>query len=58
MRYKETIKLTKKALKQPWMYSEEELLYMRKALKHAKRALKMKQMRKNESKSNPSNPES
>jgi len=58
MRYKETIKLTKKALKQPWMYSEEELLYMRKALKHAKSALKMKQMRKNESKSNPSNPES
>ena len=56
MRYKETIKLTKKALKQPWMYSEEELLYMRKALKYAKRALKLKQMRKNESKSDPSNP--
>ena len=40
------------------MYSEEELLYMRKALKYAKRALKLKQMRKNESKSDPSNPES
>lgn len=58
MRYKETIKLTKKALKQPWMYSEEELMYMRKQLKLAKRSLKLKQMRKNESKSNPSNSES
>ena len=58
MRYKETIKLTKKVLKQPWMYTKEELLYMRKQLKLAKRSLKLKQMRKNEGKSNPSNPES
>jgi len=45
MRLKDTIRLAKKALKQPWLYSEEELTYMRKAKKAAKRGLKMKQMR-------------
>ena len=29
MRMKDTIRLTKAALKQPWLYTEEELLYMR-----------------------------
>ena len=45
MRYKDTIRLTKEALKQPWLYTEEELQYMRKAKKAAERSLKMKQMR-------------
>lgn len=45
MRYKDIIRLSKQALKQPWLYTEEELMYMRKAKKAAKRSLKMKQMR-------------
>ena len=45
MRMKDTIRLTKEALKQPWLYTEEELLYMRKAKKVAKKGLKLKQMR-------------
>jgi hypothetical protein len=35
MRYKETIRLIKKALKTPELYSEEEILYMRKSLDSA-----------------------
>ena len=31
MRHKDTIRLTKQALKQPWLYSNEELTFMRKA---------------------------
>lgn len=45
MRLKDTIRLAKKALKQPWLYSEEELTYMRKAKKAAKQQLKQKHMR-------------
>ncbi len=44
MRFKDTIKLAKKALKQPWLYSESELLYLRKAKKFAQEALKLKHM--------------
>ena len=35
MRYKETIRLIKEALKTPELYSEEEILYMRKSLDSA-----------------------
>jgi len=35
MRYKETIRLVKKALEQPWKYSDAELLYMKRALDDA-----------------------
>ena len=45
MRMKDTIRLTKAALKQPWLYTEEELLYMKRARKLAKKGLKLKQMR-------------
>jgi hypothetical protein len=45
MRMKDTIRLTKAALKQPWLYSEQELLYMKKAKKLAKKGLKLKHMR-------------
>jgi len=58
MRLKDTIRLTKEALKQPWLYNEEELTFMRKARKSAKQQLKLKQMRKNEGKTNSSNTES
>lgn len=56
MRLKDTIRLAKKALKQPWLYTEEELTYMRKAKKAAKQQLKQKHMRKNDSKTDSSNP--
>ena len=46
MRLKETIKLVKKALKHPEMYSQEELTYMRHAKKKAKAALKLKQLKR------------
>ena len=58
MRLKDTIRLAKKALKQPWLYSDEELTYMRKAKKSAKQQLKQKHMRQNEGKTNSSNSES
>ena len=58
MRLKDTIRLAKKALKQPWLYSDEELTYMRKAKKSAKQQLKQKHMRKNDSKTDSSNSES
>lgn len=53
MRFKDTIKLAKRALKQPWLYSESELLYLKKAKKLAQKALKLKHMKedKNESES-------
>ena len=35
MRYKETIRLVKKALEQPWNYSDAELTYMKRALDDA-----------------------
>lgn len=35
MRYKETIRLIKDALQNPQLYSEEEILYMRKSLDSA-----------------------
>ena len=38
MRMKDTIRLTKEALKNPWLYTDEELLYMKKAKKVAKKA--------------------
>ncbi len=46
MRLKETIKLVKKALKHPEMYTNEELHYMRQAKREAKAKLKLKQLRK------------
>jgi len=58
MRLKDTIRLTKEALKQPWLYNEEELTFMRKARRTAKQQLKMKQMRKNERKTDSINTES
>lgn len=58
MRLKDTIRLTKEALKQPWLYNEEELTFMRKARKAAKKQLKLKQMRKNERKTDSSNTKS
>lgn len=58
MRLKDTIRLTKEALKQPWLYNDEELTFMRKARKSAKQQLKLKQMRKNERKTDSSNTES
>jgi hypothetical protein len=44
MRFKDTIKLAKKALKQPWLYTEGELLYLKRAKKLAQKALKIKHM--------------
>ena len=35
MRHKDTIRLTKQALKQPWLYTNEELTFMRKAKRQA-----------------------
>jgi hypothetical protein len=46
MRHKDTIRLTKQALKQPWLYTNEELTFMRKAKRQAKKSLKIKQMMK------------
>ena len=46
MRLKDTIRLTKQALKQPWLYTNEELTFMRKAKRQAKESLKLKQMMK------------
>jgi hypothetical protein len=47
MRFKDTIRLVNQALKQPWLYTEEELTYMRKAKKLAKRSLKLKHLKEN-----------
>ncbi len=51
MRMKDTIRLTKEALKNPWLYTEQELLYMKKARKIAKKGLKLKQLRSIDGKS-------
>lgn len=48
MRYKETIRLVKKALKNSHLYSEEELLYMKKALDSAILGLARKKFKKKE----------
>jgi hypothetical protein len=45
MDFKTTVRMSKIALKQPWMYNEEELRYMRKAKKLAQKALKFKHMK-------------
>lgn len=50
MRFKDTIRLAKEALKHPKMYSEEEILYMQKALDSAKRSLKAKKLKRKEEK--------
>jgi len=46
MRFKDTIKAAKKAIKladqNPMLYSEEEILYMKRALRDAKEGLKRK----------------
>jgi hypothetical protein len=44
MRYKETIRLIKKALKTPHLYSEEEIVYMKKALDSALLGLACKKL--------------
>jgi len=46
MNNKEVMRLAKEALKQPWLYTEEELQYMRQARKKAKRGVKINEMRK------------
>jgi hypothetical protein len=43
MRYKETIRLIKKALKNSELYSDEEIIYMKKSLDSAKINLAKKQ---------------
>ena len=59
MRHKDTIRLTKQALKQPWLYTNEELTFMRKAKRQAKKSLKIKQMmKKNDCQTDPSYTES
>ncbi len=45
MKFKDTIKLSKVALRQPWLYDEKELRYMRKAKKLAQKALLLKHMK-------------
>ena len=50
MRFKDTIRLAKEALKHPEMYSEEEILYMKKALDSAKNGLAQKKLRKKQKK--------
>ena len=45
MRMKDTSRLTKAALKQPWLYTDEEIVYMKRARKLAKKGLKLKHMR-------------
>lgn len=45
MRFQDTKKFSKKALKQPWLYEEQELKYLRKAKKLADQAIKLKHMK-------------
>jgi hypothetical protein len=45
MKFQDAIKLSKVALKQPWLYDENELRYMRKAKKLAQKALMFKHMK-------------
>ena len=46
MRYKETIRLVKEALDNPSLYSEEEIMYMKKALDNAMLLLARKKYKK------------
>ena len=46
MRYKETIRLVKEALDNPSLYSEEEIIYMKKALDNAMFSLARKKYNK------------
>jgi len=46
MRYKETIRLIKKALENPQLYSQEEIFYMKKALDSAILGLARKKFNK------------
>jgi hypothetical protein len=46
MRYKDTIRLVKQALQQPWNYSEAELQYMKVALDKAILGLSRKKFEK------------
>ncbi len=46
MRYKETIRLVKKALDNPSLYSEAEIIYMKKALDNAMLLLARKKYNK------------
>lgn len=48
MRYKETIRLIKKALENHHLYSQEELIYMKKALDSAILGLARKKFKKKE----------
>ena len=45
MKFSDAARLAKVALKQPWLYEEPELRYMRKAIKLAQNALKLKHMK-------------
>jgi hypothetical protein len=45
MRFQDTKNLSKKALKQPWMYDDQELQYLRKAKKLADKAIKLLHMK-------------
>lgn len=47
MRYKESIKLIKEALRHAWLYNDDELIYMRKQLRMTKQLLKKKKSFKN-----------
>ena len=46
MRYKETIRLVKEALDNPSLYSEAEIIYMKKALDNAMLSLARKKYNK------------
>ena len=46
MRYKDTIRLAKEALKHPELYNENELTYLKKALDRAKNGLQEKKLRR------------
>jgi len=45
---KKIYKLSKKALKTPWLYTDAELSYLRKSAKAAKQGMKIDEMRKME----------
>ena len=46
MRFKDSIRLIKKAMKKPGLYSESELSYMKIALERAKESLAKKKLNK------------
>jgi hypothetical protein len=45
MKFNDAARLAKVALKQPWLYDEKELQYIKKAKKLAQKALKLKHMK-------------